>query len=111
MSNIANRTRMEMQVRPVVNSKLKASETAQGVIIEKLGKLLNGVSITSDVINHYMTSDMYDDGLVALRWGMLRRMGADNKTCYITMLYNDGCNDDHINSLLHHLITFREVQL
>lgn len=97
---------MYVQITPVTNPKLKASIEVQEQFMLALGRFSS--KITDEVIQTYATNTKYNDWKVAIRWDVLRAVGAQEKTCFITKMYNSDCNDSHIDSLLKHFINFKE---
>lgn len=88
------------------NARLKMSVPLQQKIIDAIVQLRKSCPITHDVLAYYLENPNYVDGMVGLRWSVLRRVGADNKCCFITKAYWEGCNDDHINSFLKHILKY-----
>jgi hypothetical protein len=90
------------------NGRLKMPVGLQQDIIDAITKLQYTAPITSDVLVTYVTSPKFKDGMMALRWNLLRRVSVDNNCCFIAEAYEAGCNDSHIDSFLSHILNYKE---
>lgn len=83
---------------------LKCEKFIYDEIKEEVKKFFDRRTDMVAVIEAYKENKNYIDYRIAFSWDILRVIGQHNNVCYITKCYNFDMNDNHITSMLLHLM-------